>query len=124
MDIVGPVPVKFNGRYAITVTDFSAKKGIPTKVHAGAFGNFGTSQGAIRNISGSFKVSVPKTGMEFDWDLEFAGAGGRIVAEIAPGSFKGYTNVKISEEDLAIAQAEGTTSYTINWIAAGDKTVG
>src|SRR5579863_3809730 len=42
MEIVGPVPIKVNGRYAITVTNFNVKKAQNTKQHAGAFGVFGT----------------------------------------------------------------------------------
>lgn len=124
MDVVGPVPVKINGRFAITVTDFSARAATPTKVHAGAFGNFGISQGSIRNLTGSFKVSIPKAGFEFDFAAEFGGDGGRIVAEIAPGAFKGYRFVKISEEDLQVMQSEGSTSWTVNWTAQDDRNVG
>lgn len=31
MEIVGPVPIKVNGRYAITVTNFNVKKAQNTK---------------------------------------------------------------------------------------------
>lgn len=125
MDLVGAVPIKVNGRYAITVTEFSAKKATPTKTHAGAFGNFGQSQGALKDITGSFKVQIPKTGFEFNWELEFGQAGGgRIVAEVAPGAFKGYREVRISEESLAVLQGEGNTSATVTWRATFDGNVG
>src|SRR5579863_1244577 len=71
MEIVGPVPIKINGRYAITVTNFNVKKSQNTKQHAGAFGVFGISQGAAILVSGSFKVSIPKTGFEFQLATEF-----------------------------------------------------
>jgi hypothetical protein len=115
MEVVGPVPIKINGRYAITVTNFSTKKSRNTKQHAGAFGVFGISQGA-ELVSGSFKVSIPKTGLEFQFATEFAGDGGTIVAEI-PGGRLGYNAVKINEDDLSVDQAQGVTEKTINWMA-------
>jgi hypothetical protein len=116
MEITGPVPIKVNGRYAITVTNFSVKKAQNTKQHAGAFGVFGISQGAAVLVSGSFKVSIPKTGFEFQFATEFSGDGGTIVAEI-PGNRLGYNGVKINEDDLSVDQAQGLTEKTINWMA-------
>jgi hypothetical protein len=116
VEIVGPVPVKVNGKFAITVTNFNRKKSQNTKQHAGAFGVFGISQGAAILVSGSFKISIPKTGFEFKFADEFAGDGGTIVAEI-PGSRLGYSGVKINEDDLSVDQAQGLTEMTLNWMA-------
>jgi hypothetical protein len=116
VEIVGPVPIKVNGKFAITVTNFSRKKSQNTKQHAGAFGVFGISQGAAVLVSGSFKVSIPKTGFEFKFADEFAGDGGTIVAEI-PGNRLGYSGVKINEDDLSVDQAQGLTEVTVNWMA-------
>jgi hypothetical protein len=105
-----------NGKFAITVTNFSTKASQNTKQHAGAFGVFGTSQGAYLP-SGSFKVSIPKTGFEFVWANEFpAAGGGRLTLDI-PGARTDYTRVKISEKDLSIDQAQGLTEQTVNWTA-------
>jgi hypothetical protein len=116
MEVVGSVPIKVNGKYSVTVTSFSRKKSQNTKQHAGAFGVFGISQGAAVLVSGSFKVSIPKTGFEFKWADEFAGDGGTIVADI-PGSRLGYNGVKINEDDLSVDQAQGLTEVTLNWMA-------
>jgi hypothetical protein len=105
-----------NGKYAITVTNFNVKKSQNTKQHAGAFGVFGISQGAAVLVSGSFKVSIPKTGLEFRFANEFAGDGGTIVADI-PGNRLGYNGVKVNEDDLSVDQAQGVTEMTINWMA-------
>jgi hypothetical protein len=116
MEIVGPVPLKVNGKYAITVTNFNRKRAQNSKQHAGAFGVFGISQSAAVLVSGSFKVSIPKTGFEFQFANEFAGDGGTLVAEI-PGSPLGYSGVKINEDDLSVDQAQGLTEMTLNWMA-------
>lgn len=115
MDITGPVPIRINGKFSITVTNFSSKASQNTKQHAGAFGVFGTSQGA-RLISGSFKVSIPKTGLEFSFRKEFPSVGGGAITVETPNR-TGYTAVKISEDDLSVDQAQGLTEKTINWSA-------
>jgi hypothetical protein len=116
MELVGPVPIKVNGRYAITVTNFNVKKSQATKTHSGAFGVFGVSQSAAVMISGSFKVSVPKSGFEFNFASEFAGDGGSIVVQL-PGDRLGYSGVKINEDDLSIDQVQGVTDRTLNFVA-------
>jgi hypothetical protein len=114
-DITGAVPIRINGKYAITVTNFQRDKNTGTKVHTGAFGNFGTSQAPEGQISGSFKVSIPKTGFEFIWANEFGGSGGSIVAEF-PNKL-GFTSVKLSGDSLTVDQAQGNTEQTIRWTA-------
>lgn len=115
-DIAGAVPIRINSKYAITVTNFQRDKNTNTKVHRGAFGNFGTSQAPGDDISGSFKVSIPKAGFEFVWADEFGGAGGgNIVAEF-PNQL-GFTAVKLSGDSLNVDQAMGNTEQTIKWTA-------
>lgn len=121
MDITGAVPVRVNGKYSITITNFSRDKSTPTKVHRGAFGNFGTSQAPGADITGSFKVSVPKTGFEFNWAQEFGGTGGSIVLDL-PTKI-GLTSVKLSKDSLAVDQAQGNTEQTINFTAQDEVTL-
>jgi hypothetical protein len=118
MDITGPVDVQINSRYAITVTNFSKKKAIATKQHVGSFGVFGTSQSAGKMISGSFKVSIPETGLEFDFDKEFGGLGGTIKCANKSKTWRrAFTFVKLAEDDVAVDQTQGSTEITINWTA-------
>jgi hypothetical protein len=118
MNITGPVDVKINGRYAITVTGFNKKKSQATKQHVGSFGVFGTSQSAGKMVSGSFKVSIPEAGLEFDFDKEFGGAGGRIECANKSKRWKrAFTAVKLAEDDLAVDEVQGNTEVTINWTA-------
>lgn len=120
-NITGPVKVQINGRYAITVTSFQKKKSIATKQHVGAFGVFGTSQSAGQLISGSFKVSIPETGLEFKFADEFGGAGGNIKCENMTGSWRlGFTAVKLSEDDVSVDETQGNTDVTINWTAEAE----
>lgn len=115
--VVGPVSVKINGRFAITVTNFSRDVSIPTKVHKGAFGPFGNSQG-IADVTGSFKVSIPKTGLEFKFSKELGGDGGSIVATGLQSVFKeGYTKVLLNKDSLSADEAAGNTEVTIGWTA-------
>ena len=115
--IVGPVGIKINGRYAITVTNFSRDVSTPTKVHKGAFGPFGSSEG-IPDVTGSFKVSIPKTGLEFKFSREFAGDGATIVANGLQSVFKeAYVKVKVNKDSLTADEAAGNTEVTIGWTA-------
>lgn len=117
MEIVGPVSIKINGRFAITVTNFSRDVSTPTKIHKGAFGPFGTSEG-ISDVTGSFKVSIPKTGMEFNFSKEFAGEGATLVAQGLASLFKeSYTKVKVNKDSLSVDQGAGNTEITIGWTA-------
>ena len=117
MEIVGPVAIKINGRFAITVTNFSRDVSTPTKVHKGAFGPFGNSEG-ISDVTGSFKVSIPKTGLEFKFSKEFAGEGATLVAQGLASLFKeGYTKVKVNKDSLSVDQAAGNTEVSIGWTA-------
>jgi hypothetical protein len=116
MDIQGSVPARVNSKYAITITNFQRDINTPTKVHRGAFGNFGTSQAPEGDITGSFKVSVPKDGFEFSWRREFGKkGGGRLVLELPTNL--AYTGVKLSGDSLTIDQAAGNTEQTIKWTA-------
>lgn len=117
-NITGPVKVSINGREAITVTQFTKRKSIATKQHVGARGVFGTSQSAGKLISGSFKVSIPETGLEFDFEKEFGGNGGNMKCENMSGSFRrAFTAVKLAEDDLNVDETQGNTDVTINWTA-------
>lgn len=114
-DIAGAVPAKINGRYAITVRDIQASEKIPTKVHRGPFGNFGSSQAPEGDLSLSFKVSVPKDGFEFNWKAEFAKAGASITFD-APIS-RGFTGVKLAGDDISIDNAQGDTLQSVQCTA-------
>lgn len=123
-NITGPVDVKVNGRYAITVTNFQKKKSIATKQHVGSFGVFGTSQSAGKMVSGSFKVSIPERGLEFDFEREFGGEGGNITCSNKSGSWRrAFTAVKLSEDDVSVDQTQGNTEITINWTAEAEVTL-
>jgi hypothetical protein len=118
MNITGPVDIQINGRFAITVSNFQKKMTIATKQHVGSFGVYGTSQSAGKMVSGSFKVSIPESGLEFDFATEFGGQGGNIKCSNKTGSFRrGFTAVKLAEDDLSVDQTAGNTEVTINWTA-------
>lgn len=120
-NITGPVDVQINSKYAITVTNFQKKKSIATKQHVGSFGVFGTSQSAGKMISGSFKVSIPEDGLEFDFDKEFGGYGGNIKCANKSKTWKrAFTAVKLAEDDVSVDQVAGNTEITINWTAEAE----
>lgn len=124
MNITGPVNVKINGRYAITVTQFSKRTTVATKQHVGAFGVFGTSQSAGKMISGSFKLSIPETGLEFDLATEFGGQGGGIQCENKTGTWRrGFTSVKLAEDSVNVDETQGNTEVTVNWTAEKEVTL-
>lgn len=120
-NITGPVDVRVNGRPSITVTNFQKKKSIATKQHVGSYGVFGTSQSAGKMVSGSFKVPIPEKGLEFDFEREFGGEGGNIVCSNKSGTWRrGYTAVKLAEDDVSVDQTQGNTEITINWTAEAE----
>mgnify|MGYP000952888894 CR=1 FL=1 len=68
MSLVGPIPVRFNGRPAVTITDFDVGVDRPGQVKAGGYGIIGTSQG-VETGSGSFKIRPrQENGLEFPID--------------------------------------------------------
>jgi hypothetical protein len=109
-----------NGKFAITVTNFQRDNNVTTKVHRGAFGNFGTSQAPEGDITGSFKVSIPKTGFEFKWKEEFGRPGGGSIQVQLPNPL-GFTGVKLSADSLGVDQAAGNTEQTIKWTAEHEE---
>lgn len=121
MNITGPVDIQINSRYSITATQFSKKAAQATKQHVGSFGVFGTSQSAGVLISGSFKVSIPEQGLEFDFAAEFGGNGGNIKVSNKTGGYRrAFTFVKLAENDLNVDETQGNTDVTINWTAEAE----
>ena len=111
--VVGPVKAKINGKFAITVENFSWDYTIPTKQHFGGYGYYGTSQGQ-NGVSGSFKFAFPATGAEFDFTKEFAGSMGTI--QLADKGIKiGFENVALAGGGGSIDQVQGATEGTIKW---------
>ena len=113
--IVGPVKVKINGKFAITVENFTWDQNIPTKSHFGGYGFFGQSQGQAP-WSGSMKAPFPATGAEFDWAKEFANGQGTI--QLADAGMKlGFENVALAGHGGSVDQVQGATDGTIKWQA-------
>lgn len=69
MSLTGPIPVRVNGRPAISITDFDIGVDRPGQVVAGGYGVIGTSQG-VETGSGSFKIRPrQESGLEFPIDV-------------------------------------------------------
>ncbi len=69
MAVVGAITVRFNGRPAVTVTDFDDGVDRPAQVKAGGYGVIGTSTG-VETGQGTFTMAPrQENGIEFPIDV-------------------------------------------------------
>ena len=115
--IVGPVKVKLNGKFFITCENFSWDRNMPTRLHFGGYGYFGTSQGQA-GYTGSFDNPFPVSGPEFDFDKEFANSTGTIQLSDA-GLKLGFENCALAGSGGRINQERGETVGTVKWTGIG-----
>lgn len=112
MALVGTVPVKVNGRHAVTLTDFSYDLDRPVTVKSGAFGPIDTAIGSGTGGSFSFKLAIrQENGVEFTIDTLFSEFS--IDFPLGPNRYK-LLGCNTSKEALSVQQAQGNADFSIN----------
>lgn len=112
MPLVGTVPIRWDNRPAITVTDFNYDFDAPTQVKAGGYGPIDTAQG-VGTGTFSFKMAVrQETGPELPLE-SLIGQDHVINLPLGPKRYA-LTGVRVSKHALSVAQQQGNTDISIN----------
>lgn len=113
MSLVGTVPVRFNNRAAVTITEFDDGVDRPGHVEAGGYGVIGTATG-VETGSGSFKIAPrQENGLEFPIDIlrkQFA-------MNYPLGTHR-FSLLKCTMTSMrhSTQQKEGNTTWTVQFI--------
>lgn len=118
MALVGTVPVRFNNRAAITITEFNITLDRPGQIKAGGYGVIDSSEG-VETGSGSFKLAPrQETGLEFPIDvlrLPFT-----MNFPLGTQRFA-VLGCKMTQMALTNQQKEGNTEWAVTFIFASLK---
>lgn len=111
IDLTGQVKCEINHAFAITATDVSIRVATPTNVKKGAFGVIGKSKG-IKDVTGTLKFAIPKTGLEFDVDGldNFT-----LTYHLNPVQRFMVLGCDITDKSLSVNQGTGEASVDINF---------
>lgn|SRR3990167_813672 len=115
IDLVGQCPGEINHRFVVTLMDPSAKKSTPLTPKVGAFGVIGLAKG-VPTVSGSFKLAVPKTGLEVDLAALGDRNGGNTITFTVGTKRYAYLGCRWSEEDLSVNNASGDVTISVNFV--------
>ena len=114
IDLVGQVPAEINHKIAVTLTNLSVRKATPTVVKKGALGVIGTAQG-IPDVTGSFRLAVPKTGLELDLETLGSTPGGFTLTYTVGANRYAVLSCRFSEDDITVDNGGGNVEYSINF---------
>ena len=115
LDLVGQVPAEIDHGIVVTITNLSARKATPTTVKKGALGPIGAAQG-IPDVSGNFRLAVPKTGLEIDIDALGSKPGGFTLSYTVGTMVFAILGCRFSEDDITVDNAAGNVEVSVNFI--------
>lgn len=114
MALVGPIPVRFNGRPAVTITGFDVGVSRPGQVKAGGYGVIGTAQG-VETGNGSFKIRPrQENGLEFPLDVLRAPFS--MAFPLGLSQRYGVLACTMTDMRLTNEQASGDNEWTVQFI--------
>lgn len=114
LDLVGQVPASIDHKIAVTITNLSVRKATPTVVKKGALGPIGVAQG-IPDVTGNFRLAVPKTGLEIDVDALGSKPGGFTLSYVQGANTFAVVGCRFSEDDVTVDNGAGNVEYSINF---------
>jgi hypothetical protein len=114
LDLVGQVPAELDHRIAVTLTNLNVRKSTPTVVRKGAYGVIGTAQG-IPDVTGSFKLAVPKTGLEVDLEALGSKPGGFTLTYSLGVMKYAVLGCRFSEDDITVDNGAGNVEVSVNF---------
>jgi len=113
-DLVGQVPAEINHKIVVTLTNLSVRKATPTVVKKGAIGVIGMAQG-IPDVTGSFRLAAPKTGLEIDLEGLGSTPGGFTLTYTVGANRYAVLGCKFSEDDITVDQGAGNVEVSVNF---------
>lgn len=113
-DLVGQVPAKIDHKIVVTITNLSVRKSTPTTVRKGALGVIGMAQG-VPDVTGSFRLAVPKTGLEFDLEAVGSKPGGFTLTYEVGAVVYSVLGCKFSEDDISVDNGAGNVEVSVNF---------
>ena len=116
LDLVGQVPAEIDHKIVVTLTNLSVRKSTPTVVKKGALGPIGVAQG-IPDVSGSFRLPVPKTGLELNLDALGKQPGGFVLTYTAGLNRYAVIGCVFAEDDISVDQGAGNVEVSVNFTA-------
>jgi hypothetical protein len=114
LDLAGQVPAELDHRLAVTLTNLSVRKSTPTVVKKGAVGVIGTAQG-IPDVTGSFKLAAPKTGLEIDLDALGSKPGGFTLTYSIGTMRFAVLGCRFSEDDISVDNGAGNVEVSVSF---------
>lgn len=115
IDFVGVVPVEIDHKYVITISQFSVRVTQPQVVKKGAIGVLGKAQG-VPDVSGSFRLEIPKDGYEVDVVALFQKPGGVTLSYTLGRKKWAILGVNASEKAVGSGEGDGNTSANFNYV--------
>lgn len=116
LDLVGQILAEIDHKVTITLTNLSVRKSTPTVVKKGALGVIGVAQG-IADVTGTFRLAVPKTGLEINLEELGARPGGFTLTYTAGLSRYAILGCVFAEDDITADQGAGNVEVSINFTA-------
>ena len=114
LDLVGQVPAEINHKIAVTLTNLNVRKATPTVVKKGALGVIGTAQG-IPDVTGSFRLAVPKSGLEIDVEALGSKPGGFTLTYTVGANRYAVLGCRFSEDDITVDNGAGNVEVSVNF---------
>lgn len=114
VDLVGQAPAEIDHRFAVTLTHLNVRKTTPTVVKKGAAGVIGTAQG-IPDVTGSFKLAVPKTGLEIDLETLGSKPGGFTLTYTLGANRYAVLGCRFSEDDISVDNGAGNVEVNVSF---------
>jgi len=117
LDLVGQVPAEINHKIAVTLTNLSVRKATPTVVKKGALGVIGTAQG-IPDVTGTFRLAAPKTGLELDLEALGSAPGGFTLTYTVGANRYAILGCRFSEDNITVDNGAGNVEVSVNFTGA------
>lgn len=122
ISLKGQSQIELDHAFAVTATNFTMRRPDPTTAKAGSGGILGITNG-FAPVTGSFKLAVSASGLEFDIDAMKAKEGG-ITISFTVGSLKYLiTGCRLNEIDISVDQMAGNFDYSVSFIGTDIKRV-
>jgi hypothetical protein len=114
LDLVGQVLAEIDHKVVVTLTNLNVRKSTPVIVKKGALGVIGVAQG-IPEVSGSFTLALPKTGVEINLEELGAKVGGFTLTYTSGANKYAVIGCVFSEDDITVDEGAGDVRANINF---------
>lgn len=116
ISLVGSIQAEIDHVFGVTISDLSFNGDRPVTVKFGAQGAIGSSKGQEK-VSGSFKLAVPATGMEFDIAALMAKPGGFTVTFPIGSERHQLYGCQVTKRSLTNNPEGGNSEFSLEFTA-------